>query len=118
MDLVLGDEKDPNLETNSVDRVLMVDVYHEFAYPLEMMEKIVRSLRPGGRVVLVEYRKEDPKVPIKLVHKMTAAQVKREMRAAGLDHERTIDVLPRQHILVFKLATPATASAPEDRQAR
>ena len=75
---VHGTVKSPNLKAASVDLALMVDVYHEFSYPYEMLREIAKSLKPGGRVVFVEYRKEDPNVPIKLVHKMTEAQVKRE----------------------------------------
>ncbi len=103
VDLVLGDEKDPRLEPGSIDLVLMVDVYHEFAYPCEMMMKIVAALKPGGRVVLVEYRGEDPSVPIKRVHKMKARQAVREMAVAGLRLEKRLDVLPRQHVLIFYL---------------
>jgi SAM-dependent methyltransferase len=101
VDLVLGEEADPRLPAASIDLALMVDVYHEFEYPYEMMQHIVRALKPGGRVVLVEYRLEAPKVPIKRLHKMSAAQAVREMRVVGLHHCRTIPTLPRQHILVF-----------------
>jgi ubiquinone/menaquinone biosynthesis C-methylase UbiE len=110
VDLILGDEKNPHLPASSVDTVLMVDVYHEFEYPYEMMEHIVRSLRPGGRVVFVEYRKEDPNVPIKTVHKMTADQVAKEMKAVGLSLRERIEVLPRQHILIF--ARPDATTQP------
>ncbi len=80
----------------------MVDVYHEFDHPFEMMQAITRSLKPGGRVVFVEFRGEDPNVPIKLLHKMTEAQVKKEMSALPLEWTETIRVLPRQHIIVFR----------------
>jgi ubiquinone/menaquinone biosynthesis C-methylase UbiE len=80
----------------------MVDVYHEFDHPYEMMQAIKKSLKPGGRVVLVEYRKEDPKVPIKEVHKMSEEQIKKEMAVVGLDHVKTVGTLPRQHIAIFK----------------
>ena len=99
---VLGSITDPKLPANSVDLALMVDVYHEFDYPWEMMEAITRSLKPGGRVVFVEFRGEDPAVPIKLLHKMTEAQVKMEMSALPLEWVETIGVLPRQHIIVFR----------------
>jgi ubiquinone/menaquinone biosynthesis C-methylase UbiE len=101
---VRGTEKSPNLPARSVDLALMVDVYHEFRFPYEMMRALSRALKPGGRLVFVEYRKEDPKVPIKIVHKMTEAQVKREasLPEFGLRWVETIDVLPRQHIVVFE----------------
>ena len=99
---ILGTEKSPNLPEASVDLVLMVDAYHEFNWPYEMMLNIVQSLRPGGRVVLVEYRGEDPTVPIKELHKMTVAQCRREMKAVGLKLQEKIDVLPQQHILIFE----------------
>lgn len=99
---VLGTEQDPKLPTNALDLVLMVDVYHEFAHPYEMMQAIVRSLKPGGRVALVEYRAEDPNVPIKPVHKMTEAQVRKEMAVQSLEWVETIGTLPRQHLIVFR----------------
>jgi ubiquinone/menaquinone biosynthesis C-methylase UbiE len=80
----------------------MVDAYHEFDHPQEMMLGIVRALKPGGRVVLVEYRGEDPNVPIKPLHKMTEAQAKKEMAAVGLEHVKTLPDLPRQHVLIFR----------------
>ena len=102
VELVLGREDDPRLPSNSIDAALLVDAYHEFAYPREMMKGIVAALRPGGRVVLVEYRGEDPSIPIKPLHKMTEAQARREMNAVGLRHVATLDVLPTQHILIFE----------------
>ena len=99
---VLGTVKDPKLPEAGVDLVLMVDVYHEFDHPWEMMQAIKKSLKPGGRVVLVEYRKEDTAVPIKEVHKMSEEQIKKEMTAAGLEHVKTVGTLPRQHIAIFK----------------
>lgn len=102
---VLGTVTDPKLPAASVDLALMVDVYHEFDYPFEMMEAIVRALKPGGRVVFVEFRGEDPEVPIKPLHKMTEAQVKKEMSALPLRWVETISVLPRQHIIVFQKPT-------------
>ena len=99
---VLGTEKDPGLPAGGVDLVLIVDAYHEFSYPREMGEAIVRALRPGGRLVLIEYRAEDPRVPIKRLHKMSERQAKREMAAVGLIWERTEDFLPQQHFLVFR----------------
>ncbi|HWX21021.1 MAG TPA: methyltransferase domain-containing protein [Candidatus Binatia bacterium] len=99
---VLGTVTDPKLPGRSVDLVLLVDVYHEFDFPFEMMEATCRSLKPGGRIVFVEFRAEDPKVPIKPVHKMSEAQVKKEMAVQPLEWVQTIEVLPRQHIIVFK----------------
>ena len=99
---IRGNAISPRLPEASVDLVLMVDVYHEFDFPFEMMTGICRALKPGGRVVFVEYRLEDPAVPIKLVHKMTVAQVKKEMSAMPLAWMTTIEVLPRQHIIVFR----------------
>ena len=99
---ILGTITDPKLPTNSVDLALMVDVYHEFDHPFEMMQAIVRGLKPGGRVVFVEFRAEDPKVPILAVHKMSEAQVKREMAPFPLEWVETLDPLPRQHIIVFR----------------
>ena len=98
---VLGEVIDPQLPTASVDLAVMVDVYHEFDFPWEMMQGICRALKPGGRVVFVEYRGEDANVPIKPLHKMTQAQVKKEMSVLPLVWVQTIEVLPRQHILVF-----------------
>ena len=102
---VLGEEKDPKLPPGSVDLILMVDVYHEFSYPWEMGHAMVRSLKPGGRIAFVEYRMEDPTVPIKLVHKMSEAQVKKEMAIhPGMSWERTLRDLPRQHVIFFRKA--------------
>ena len=100
---VKGSNKSPNLEPESADLAIMVDVYHEFDFPYEMILEISRAMKPGGRVVLVEYRMEDPTVPIKLVHKMTEEQAKKELEQPEfrLDWTETIGVLPWQHILVF-----------------
>jgi ubiquinone/menaquinone biosynthesis C-methylase UbiE len=99
---VLGTETDPKLPAGSVDLILLVDVYHEFSFPFEMTRAMVRGLKPGGRLVFVEFRLEDPDVPIKLVHKMTQRQVLREMAVHSLEHLKTLDVLPWQHVIVFK----------------
>src|SRR5438132_10730719 len=93
---------DPKLPENTVDLILMVDVYHEFSHPWEMTQALVRSLKPGGRLVFVEYRLEDDNVPIKLVHKMSQRQVLREMEPHPLRHLRTLDVLPWQHVIIFE----------------
>ena len=104
VELVLGTEKSPKLQPNSIDLALMVDVYHEFKFPFEMMEELSKSLKPGGRIAFVEYRREDPDVPIKLVHKMSEAQVKLEIAQPefGLKWKETIKDLPRQHIIIFE----------------
>jgi ubiquinone/menaquinone biosynthesis C-methylase UbiE len=99
---VLGTITDPKLPAASVDLILMVDVYHEFSHPYEMMRAICQALKPDGRVAFVEYRGEDPDVPIKLVHKMTEAQVRKEAAVHPLMWEETIKTLPRQHIILFR----------------
>lgn len=101
VETVRSTASDPNLPPASVDLVLMVDVYHELAFPYEMMQAVVTALKPGGRVALVEYRKEDPNVPIKEVHKMSERQAIREMQAVGLKHQRSVESLPLQHLLIF-----------------
>ncbi|HTJ19281.1 MAG TPA: methyltransferase [Steroidobacteraceae bacterium] len=99
---VRSSERDPNLAPHSVDLLFMVDVYHELEYPYEVMRKVREALKPGGRVALVEYRAEDPQVQIKPVHKMSEAQVRREMQAAGFRHVTTVRTLPLQHLILFE----------------
>jgi len=99
---VLGTTTDPKLPAASVDLMILVDVYHEFDQPYEMMTNMVRAIRKGGRLVLVEYRGEDPLVPIKPLHKMTEAQVRTELAIFPLTFRQNIGVLPRQHILIFE----------------
>ena len=101
VETILGTETDPQLPPASIDLALMVDAYHEFEYPREMMEGLVRSLKPGGKAVLVEYRQENPLIPIKPLHKMSQKQVKKEMKAVGLTWQETKDILPQQHIMIF-----------------
>ena len=98
----LGTVEDTKLERGSIDLALLVDAYHEFSHPYEMMDSIVEALRPGGRVILLEYREEDPNVPIKPLHKMSEAQVRKEMEAVGLRFAANHDFLPWQHFLVFE----------------
>lgn len=98
---VLGTESDPKLPANSVDLAILIDAYHEFSYPSEMMKRIASSLKPGGRVALVEYRAEDPSVPIKELHKLSVAQATKEMKAVGLRLLKNDDRLPQQHIMFF-----------------
>ncbi|MBV9656982.1 MAG: peptidylprolyl isomerase [Verrucomicrobia bacterium] len=102
IETVLGTTTDPRLPEKGVDLVLLVDAYHEFDHPREMMQAIVRALKPGGQVMQLEYRAEDPDVPIKPHHKMTAAQARKEMEAVGLVWKETKDNLPQQHLLVFE----------------
>ena len=101
VELIQGSETSPKLEANSVDLVTMVDVYHELSHPRETMQNIVAALRPGGRFVLLEYRMEDPTVPIKRLHKMSEEQAVREMESVGLRLRENIDNLPWQHFMVF-----------------
>ena len=101
VEIVLGTPTDPKLPTNSVDLVLMVDVYHEFSEPVTMMRHIKNSLKPGGRVALVEFRKEDPSVPIQPLHKMSVQEVRSELEPLGFKFQRSLEFLPWQHILVF-----------------
>jgi protein-L-isoaspartate O-methyltransferase len=99
---VKGTETDPKLPVNGVDLILLVDVYHEFDHPFEMAEKMVDALKPGGRLVFVEFRMEDDKVPIKLVHKMSERQVIKEMEPfPEMAHTKTIGTLPWQHVIIF-----------------
>ncbi len=100
---VLGRIDDPHLPADSLNLVLIVDAYHEFDHPREMGRAIRRALRPGtGRLALVEYRAEDPDVPIKAIHKMSVAQARKEMAAVGLEFVEVIETLPQQHLLVFR----------------
>ncbi|MFO1499999.1 MAG: class I SAM-dependent methyltransferase [Verrucomicrobiota bacterium] len=99
---VLGSVTNTALPPNRIDLAIMVDVYHEFSHPFEMMESIHRALKPNGRVVFVEYRGEDPTVPIKRLHKMTQDQVRKEMAPHHLAWQNTLTNLPRQHVLIFR----------------
>ncbi len=98
----LGSITDVRLPANSVDLAFIVDAYHEFSHPVEMGQSLVRALKPGGRLVLIEYRGEDPDVPIKPLHKMTLRQARLEMEALGLEWERLDSKLPQQHMLFFR----------------
>lgn len=98
----LGAIDDIKLPKNSIDMAIMVDVYHELAFPYEVMSSIMISLKPRGRLVFVEYKAEDIRVPIKPLHKMSEAQIKREAGVFPLDWERTVSTLPWQHVVVFR----------------
>jgi ubiquinone/menaquinone biosynthesis C-methylase UbiE len=99
---VLGKIDDPKLPAGQVDTIIMVDVYHEFSHPYEMMEGIVKALKPGGRIAFVEYKMEDVNVPIKLVHKMSERQVIKEMEPFPLKHKKTHSDLPWQNLIIFE----------------
>ena len=105
VETVLGEEDDPKLPAKEIDLAFIVDAYHEFSFPREMGERLKESLKPGGRLVLVEYRAEDRRVPIKRLHRMSELQVKQEMAAIGLDWIRTESYLPQQHVLIFQKPT-------------
>ena len=98
----LGAVDDVKLPAATVDLAIMVDVYHELAFPHEVMSSLMKALKPGGRLVFVEYKAEDDRVPIKPLHKMSEAQIKREAAAFALDWERTVSTLPWQHVVVFR----------------
>ena len=102
IETVLGSEKSINLPKNSLDKILLVDVYHEFSYPIELVKSIKNALKPNGQLFLIEYRGEDLTVPIKKIHKMTEKQSIAEMKAAGLSLKENIDNLPWQHCMIFE----------------
>lgn len=102
IDRVLCSEQNPNLSPNSIDIAMFVDVYHELSYPREVMENLKTALKPEGKVILLEFRLEDPEVPIKLEHKMSEAQVRRELEAIGYRFVENKNILPWQHFLIFE----------------
>ncbi len=104
IETVQGEVADPKLPPGQMDLVLLVDVYHEFSKPREMIDKIREALKPDGRLVLLEYRKEDPSIPIREEHKMTVAEVKAELEPQGFVMSKVIETLPRQHILILTKA--------------
>lgn len=99
---ILGTAADPKLPKSSVDLILMVDVYHEFSQPQNMLRRMKEALKSDGRLVLLEYRKEDPHIPIRSEHKMSVAEAKAEVEAEGYKLEKVLKDLPRQHILIFR----------------
>ncbi|MDC1216576.1 class I SAM-dependent methyltransferase [Flavobacteriaceae bacterium] len=101
VETIIGSEKSIHLPKNSVDKILMVDVYHEFNFPVEMITSIKKALKPNGHLFLIEYRGEDSKVPIKKIHKMTEKQAVKELEVAGFKLKENIDNLPWQHCMVF-----------------
>jgi ubiquinone/menaquinone biosynthesis C-methylase UbiE len=102
---ILGSETDPRLPALKLDLVLLVDVYHEFSRPQRMLDRIHDSLKPSGRLVLLEFRKEDPAVPIRPEHKMSVEEVKAEVTPQGFDYQKVVDSLPWQHIVFFTKAS-------------
>ena len=101
VEVIKGSEKSINIQSNTLDKVLIVDVYHEMNFPLEMMQSIYKALKEDGQLFLIEYRGEDPNVPIKELHKMTESQAVRELKAVGFVLKENIDNLPWQHCMVF-----------------
>ncbi len=102
--LVQGSEKTVNLKENSIDKVLLVDVYHEFSFPKEMLASIYKSLKKDGKIYLIEYRLEDNNVPIKRIHKMSEKQAIKEFKANGFKLEKNLNNLPWQHCMIFTKA--------------
>jgi SAM-dependent methyltransferase len=101
---VLGGIDDPKLPAGAIDLAIMVDVYHEFSQPQKMLQHLREALKPDGRLVLLEYRAEDPDVPILREHKMSKAQVRQELEHEGFKQSRVFDDLPWQHLFIFTKA--------------
>jgi ubiquinone/menaquinone biosynthesis C-methylase UbiE len=110
--IVQGTETDTRLPENAIDLALLVDVYHEMWHPQEMLRSIRRSLKPSGELVLIEYRKEDPTIPIADTHRMSVRDVRTEVQAEGFIFERLVPGLPRQHVIVFRRGMAALSSEP------
>ena len=102
MEPVLGTESNPRLSPNSIDLILLVDVYHEFSQPQKMLRRMKEALKNDGRLVLLEYRKEDPHIPIRSEHKMSVEEARMELEAEGFKLDKALNDLPRQHILIFR----------------
>ena len=103
MSTILGSPDDPKLPARSIDMAIMVDVYHELQQPQIFLQRLKEALKPNGRLVLLEFRKEDPKIPILEVHKMSVAEVDQEMKAEGYEIEKVVEGLPWQHLIVIKV---------------
>lgn len=106
VEMILATDEDPRIPEGKVDFVLLVDVYHELAHPQKTMERVRRSLKPDGRLALIEYRKEDPMIPIQPLHKMTVHEVRAEIEPIGFRFHELLSFLPTQHIIIFKLGRP------------
>ena len=102
VEIVQGTDADAHLPDNAIDLALLVDVYHEFSHPQQMLRSIRRSLKANGRLILVEYRKEDPRIPIAPTHRMSVDEARTEVEAEGFKFDRVVEGLPRQHIIAFK----------------
>ncbi len=105
---IRSSQRDPRLPEAAVDLILMVDVYHECTDPESLLAAFKKALKPGGRLVLVEFRGEDPEVPIKPEHKMTLEQVRKEVEPQGLEFQESLEFLPWQHVIIFKKPVPKT----------
>jgi len=105
VETVLGTESDPKLPAGQMDVILLADVYHEFSQPQKMLQRMREALKPTGRLVLLEYRKEDPSIPIRPEHKMSVQEVQIEVEAEGFHLEQVTESLPRQHIFIFTKPT-------------
>jgi ubiquinone/menaquinone biosynthesis C-methylase UbiE len=116
IETIRATEKDPGLREGSIDMVLLVDAYHEFEWPWEVMSAIYESLIPGGKVVLIEYRAEDRRIPIKRLHKMSERQARAELEAVGLRFVENGDFLPQQHFIVFEKPPGEPTGRDRDRQ--
>jgi ubiquinone/menaquinone biosynthesis C-methylase UbiE len=103
---VHGTVTDFDIQSGTIDSILVVDAYHEFSHPLEMGKSIFEALKPGGKLVLIEYRMEDPLVPIKRLHKMSQKQAIKELSATGLKWVKTLEFLPQQHFMIFQKPKP------------
>ena len=106
IETVLGTESDPKLPAEKLDLVLLIDVYHEFSRPQRMLDRIREALKPDGRLILLEFKKEDPSVPIRPEHKMSVAEVRAEVSPEGYQFEKVVDTLPWQHIIFFRKSSP------------
>jgi len=113
IEYILGDLHDPKLPANSCDLILLVDVYHEFSHPVHMLEAMRKALKKDGQIVLVEFRAEDPNVPIKPLHKMSKKQILKELEANGYKLSKSFDKLPWQHMMFFKRESPAPKAEEE-----
>ncbi|NNF04059.1 MAG: class I SAM-dependent methyltransferase [Rhodothermales bacterium] len=106
---VLGTFTDPNLPPGRLDLILIVASYHEFSHPREMLASMLAALKPGGRLAVVEYRGEDPTIPVPEAHRMTEEQIRREITASGFDFRSSLEALPQQHVLIFAKPVPSGA---------